>query len=70
MLKGVKVIVPRQKKFKMFTKYLENKPHFLAKNEQNLMLAEGKTLEGTKFDDMLRNISVRNTWSNLTPISL
>ena len=58
----------RKNKFNNFLKFLEENPDIIAKNEQNEMVVEGKTLEGSNTDDLIRNIYVHNSNYNLTGI--
>ena len=67
MFQAVNLPANRKNKFKQFLKFVEN-PELIAKNEQNEMVVDGKTLEGSKFDYLIRNIYVQNTKYNLTCI--
>ena len=67
MFQAVNLPANRKKKFNKFLKFVQENPDLLAKNEQTEMLVEGKTLEGSNFDDLIRNI-VDNTKHNLTGI--
>ena len=49
-------------------KFVEDIRDLIGKNEQKEMRLEGKTLEGSNFDDLLRNIYVQNSKYNLTGI--
>ena len=68
MFEGVNLPANLKKKFNKFLKFVEENPDLIAKNEQNAMVVEGKTLEGSNFDDLIRNIYVQNTKYNLTGI--
>ena len=68
MFQAVNVPANRKKKFAKFLKFVEDNPDLIAKNEQNELIVEGKTLEGSNFDDLIRNIYVHNTKYNLTGI--
>ena len=56
---SVNVAVNRQKNLKRFMKFVEKNPDLIGKNEQNEMIVEGKTLEGSNIDDPLRNMYVQ-----------
>ena len=56
MFQAVNLPANRKKKFNKFLKFVEENPDLIAKNEQKEMVLEGKTLEGSNFDDLIRNI--------------
>ena len=68
MFQAVNLPPNRKKKFNKFLKFVKENPDLIAKNELNEMVVEGKTLEGSNIDDLIRNIYVQNTKYNLTGI--
>ena len=56
MSQAVNLQANRKKKFNNFLKFVEENPDHIAKSEQNQMVVEGKTLEGSNFDDVIRNL--------------
>ena len=68
MFQAVNLPANRMKRFAKFLKFVEENPDLIAKNEQNEMVVEGKTLQGSSGDDLIRNIYVHNTKYNLTGI--
>ena len=68
MFQAVNLPANRKKKFNKFLKFVEQDPDLIAKIEQNEMVVEGKTLEGSNFDDLIPNIYVQSTKHNLTGI--
>ena len=68
LFQAVNLPANRKKKFNKFLKFVEENPELIAKNDQNEMVVEGRTLEGSNFDDLIRNIYVQNTKHNLTGI--
>ena len=68
MFQAVNLPANRKKKFNKFLKFVEENPDLPAKNDQNEMVVEGRTLEGSNFDDLIRNIYAHNIKYNLTGI--
>ena len=68
MFQAVNLPANRKKKLAKFLKFVQENPDLIVKNEQNEMVVEGKTLEESNFDDLIRNIYVHTTKENLTGI--
>ena len=68
MFQAVNLPAYLTKKFNKFLNFVEENPDHIAKNEQKVMIVEGKTLEGSNFDDLISNIYVHNNKYNLIGI--
>ena len=54
-----------QNKFGALKNFLEERPGLLGKNEKNEMVIEGKPIDGSNFDDLIRNLYIKNQRYNL-----
>ena len=52
----------------MLLSFVEESPDLIAKNEQNVRVLEGRPLEGSNIDYLIRNIFVQNSKYNLNGI--
>ena len=68
MFRAVNLPANRYKKFMTSLKFVEENADLIGKNEQNERDFECKTLEGSKFDDLIRNIYFRTSKYDLTAI--
>ena len=66
MFQALNLPANHKKKFAKFLQFVEENTDLIAMNEQNEMVLERKTLEGSNFDDLIRNIYDQNTKYNLT----
>ena len=54
-----------QNKFGALKNFLEDRPDLVRKNEKNEMVLEGKPIDGSNFDDLIRNLYIKNQRYNL-----
>ena len=65
------VMLPAQygSKFSKFKEIVSSMPSLIKKSPQNEMIIEGRTIPGSKFDDLIKHLYVPNRNLNLTGIN-